>query len=33
MFSDDSLGASDRFAFTPRRLHALETTGNAYDAT
>lgn len=24
---------SERFAFTPRRLHAFETTGNAYDAT
>lgn len=24
---------SERFAFLPRRLHAFETTGNAYDAT
>ncbi|MDE2563021.1 MAG: hypothetical protein KGL48_12320 [Sphingomonadales bacterium] len=23
---------SERFAFTPRRLHAFETSGNAYDA-
>lgn len=26
------LNDSERFAFLPRRLHAFETTGNAYDA-
>jgi hypothetical protein len=24
---------SERFAFTAHRIHAFETTGNAYDAT
>jgi len=33
MFTDECLMESDRFAFVPRRLHAFETTGNAYDAT
>ncbi len=27
------LDDSDRFAFTPTRIHAFDTSGNAYDAT
>lgn len=33
MLTDEILSESERFAFIPRRLHAFESTGNAYDAT
>ncbi len=33
MLTDAFLSEGERFSFLPRRLHAFETTGNAYDAT